>query len=115
MLDRNTQKNESMPEGMMGKEKQRSGSPASAQKPRTCRAVGRPKKRWEDEINDFLRPEETYETKGNDVRNNDTWIKIAKNQIGWSNMENVFAMTAAASLGDRRQRRRWVDQHDENP
>ena len=30
-------------------------------------------------------------------------------------MENVFAMTAAASLGDRRQRRRWVDQHDENP
>ena len=29
-------------------------------------------------------------------------------------MENELAMTAAASPGDRRQRRRWVDQHDEN-
>ena len=49
------------------------------------------------------------------VRNNDTWIKIAKDQKGWTKMENEFAMTAAASPGDRPQRRRWVDQHDENP
>ena len=30
-------------------------------------------------------------------------------------MENKFGMTAAASPGDRQQRRRWVDQQDENP
>ena len=35
-------------------------------------------KRSEDEINDFLRPEEIDESKGNDARNNDTWIKISK-------------------------------------
>ena len=37
---------------------------------KTYRPVGRPKKRWEDEINenDFLKPEENEETKGK--RNN---------------------------------------------
>ena len=59
--------------------------------------------------------EETDETKGNDVRNNDSRIKIAKDQKGWSKMENEFALTAAASPGDRRQRRRWVDLHGKNP
>ena len=47
-------------------------------KHQTYRPVGRPKKRWEDEINDFLKPEETEETKGNEKKNNDTWIKVAK-------------------------------------
>ena len=98
---------------MQGKAAERiSGLSTKTQKLQSRRKT---KKKWEDEINDFLRPEETYETEGTDVRNNDTWIKIAKNQIGWSKMENVFAMTAAASLGDRRQRRRWVDQQDESP
>ena len=41
------------------------------------RPVGRPKKkRWEDEINDFLKLEETAENK---MKNNDTWIKVSKN------------------------------------
>ena len=33
-------------------------------KQQTNRAVGQPKKRWEDEISDFLKQEETEETKG---------------------------------------------------
>ena len=37
------------------------------------------KKRWEDEANDFLKPDETEETKGNELKNSHTWIKIAKN------------------------------------
>ena len=32
----------------------------------------------EDDINHFLKPEETVETKGNDVKNNDTCIRMAK-------------------------------------
>ena len=47
---------------------------------KTYRPVGRPKKRWEDEINenDFLKPEENEETKGNEIKNYDTWIKVGK-------------------------------------
>ena len=55
-----------------------------------CRAVGRPKKRWEDDINHFLKPEETDETKGNDLRNNDTWIWAAKDQKTWRHMEKDY-------------------------
>ena len=36
------------------------------------RAVGRPNKRWEDDINQFLEPEETAETKGNDLKDKKT-------------------------------------------
>ena len=55
-----------------------------------------------------------YSVTGNDVRNNDTWIKIAKDEKGWQKMEREFAVTAAASPGNRRQRGRWMDQHDEH-
>ena len=44
------------------------------------RRLGGPKKRWEDDINQFLKPEETVETRGNDLKNNDTSIKAAKDQ-----------------------------------
>ena len=42
------------------------------------RAVGRPRKRWEDDINQFFKPEETEETKGNDLKNDDTWMQVQK-------------------------------------
>ena len=45
-------------------------NPGLSTKHQTNRTVGRPKKRWEDEINE--------ETKGNDIKNYDTWIKVAK-------------------------------------
>ena len=63
-----------------GQGKRQNVTLASTQKTRTYRAVGRPRKRWEDEVNDILRLGETEETRGNDTRNNDTWIKIAKDQ-----------------------------------
>ena len=44
----------------------------------SSRAVRRPRKRWEDDVNQFFKLEETEETKGNDVKNNDTWIRVAK-------------------------------------
>ena len=40
---------------------------------KTNRSVGRPRKIWEDDINEFLRPEETEEAKGNDLKKNNTW------------------------------------------
>ena len=38
---------------------------------KTHRSVGRPRKRWEDEINEFIKTEETSESNGNDLINKD--------------------------------------------
>ena len=46
---------------------------------KACIRVGRPKT-CEDDINEFLKPEEMVETRGNDIKDNDTWIKAAKDQ-----------------------------------
>ena len=37
-----------------------------------------PRKRREDEINDCLKPEETEEMKGNEIKKNDTWITVGQ-------------------------------------
>ena len=62
----------------------------------------RPERR-EDETNDFLKPEESEGTKGNEIKNNDTWIKVAK--IGKAT-ESEHATTAAAVSFDSVQSRR---------
>ena len=58
---------------------------------------GTTKKEMEDEINDFLKPEKTETTKGNEMKNNDIWIKVAKRRERWIAMEGgEYAKTAAA-------------------
>ena len=69
----------------------------------TNRPVGRPKKRWDDEINEFLKLEETETTK-----NKHTWIKVAKKRERWKAMESEYAKTAAAISVERAT-------HTENP
>ena len=51
-------------------------NPALSVGTKAYRALGRPKRRWEDEINQFLKPEGTEVTKGSEMKNNTTWIKI---------------------------------------
>ena len=71
--------------------------------------VGRPMKRWEDEINEFFRLERTEDEISNVTRKNE-WIKTAKDQEGWKKMENKFAIAATAFPGTGHQRnRRTVD------
>ena len=65
-------------------------NPGLSSKIKSNRAVGRPKKRWEDEINEFLKSEETEATRGNDVKNNDTWIWAAKQKDKWKEKEEEF-------------------------
>ena len=48
------------------------------------------------EINDFLRPERNENERSKVARNNNEWIKTAKDKEDWKNMENKFAMAAAA-------------------
>ena len=55
--------------------KRQNGIQVSALKQKTSSSVGRPKKIWEDDINLFVKPEETEETRGSDLKNNDTWLK----------------------------------------
>ena len=49
------------------------------------------KKRWEDEINEFLKIEESEESKGNDLKNNNTLIRQAKKQKEWNMKEEAFS------------------------
>ena len=70
---------------------------------------GKTKKRWEDEINEFLRTARIEEETNNDEINNDAWIKTAKDQKSWKKMESRFAMMTGAAHDTRRQRRRRTD------
>ena len=71
--------------------------PGFSTKIKTCRAVGRLRKRWEDEVNDCFKPEETKATNGSDVKNNHTWIQVAKQGDKWKEKEDEFA--AASKKG----------------
>ena len=51
---------------------------------------GKTEKRWEDDINEFFKPEEMEGTKGNDLQNNDIWIWAAIDQKRWKNTENEY-------------------------
>ena len=53
--------------------------------------MGRLRKRWEDEVNDFFKPEETQATNGSDVKNNHTWIEVAKQGDQWKAKGDEFA------------------------
>ena len=64
---------------------------------KTDRAIGRPRKRWEDDINDFLKQE--FEEKENEEpieRRNQTninWINIAKDWRIWALLKGKYTMT----------------------
>ena len=64
---------------------------------KTNRAIGRPRKRWEDDINDFLKQEfEENENENPIKRSNQTnknWINIAKDRGGWALLEEKYTVT----------------------
>ena len=63
---------------------------------RTNRAIGRPRKRWEDDINDFLK--QVLEEKENEdpierrIQTNSNWINIAKDWRRWALLEGKYTM-----------------------
>ena len=82
MLDQNSQKNEmeagaeiaSLPSERW-KEKAAEWNPELSSRYKTCTAIGRPKRRWEDEINEFLKLEETEMSTENDKKYNNSWTE----------------------------------------
>ena len=62
---------------------------------RTNRAIGRPRKRWEDDINEFLKQE--FEENENPIERsnetNKTWINFAKDRRRWALLEEDYTWT----------------------
>ena len=64
---------------------------------KTNRAIGRPRKRWEDDINDFLK--QVLEDKENEDpierrnQTNNNWINIVKDWRRWTLLEGKYTMT----------------------
>ena len=72
-------------------------NPDLSSRDKTNRAIGRPRKRWEVDINDFLK--QVLEEKENEdptERSNQTnnyWINIAKDWRRWALFEGNYTMT----------------------
>ena len=63
---------------------------------KTHRAIGRPRRRWEVDINEFhkLEENETENSTESDNRYNKSLIKSAKDRGRWTPLENDYTMTA---------------------
>ena len=72
-------------------------NPELSSRYKTNRAIGRPRKRWEDDINDFLK--QVLEDKENEdpiessSQTNKTWINIAKDRRRYALLEETYKMT----------------------
>ena len=87
-------------------------NPELSSRYRTNRAIGRPRKRWEDDINEFLKQE--FEETDNPIENsnqtNKTWINIAKDRGRRALPEQTCTMT-----GEERQEMRKRDDNQSRP
>ena len=67
----------------------------AADRNRINRAIMRPRKRWEDDINEFLKQE--FEDTKNPIESsnqtNKTWISLAKDRGSWALLEEASTMT----------------------
>ena len=78
-------------------EKAAEWNPDLSSRKRTNRAIGRPRKRWEDDINEFFKQE--FEENENPIergnQTNKTWINIAKDRRRWALLEENYTMTVS--------------------
>ena len=72
-------------------------SPDLSSRYKTNRAVGRQRKRWEDDINDFLKQVREEKKNENPIersnQTNKSWINIAKDWRRWALLEGNYTMT----------------------
>ena len=87
-------------------------NPELSSKYRTNRAIGRPRKRWEDDINEFLKQvvEKTENLTESSNQINNTWINTAKDRGRWSLHDENYTMTSEERHEiNSRTRRQWSD------
>ena len=58
---------------------------------RTKRQVGRPKRRWEDDLNEIMKTEEGQEKDKYDLKNNNSWMEEIKDYKKWKENEEKFS------------------------
>ena len=58
---------------------------------RTRRQVGRPKRRWEDDLNEFMKTEEGQEKAKYDLMNNNSWMTEIKDYKKVKENEEKFS------------------------
>ena len=58
---------------------------------RTRRQVGRPKRRWEDDLNEFMNTEDGQEKAKYDLMNNNSWMNEIKDYKKWKGNEEKFS------------------------
>ena len=71
-------------------------NPELSSKYRTNRAIGRPRKRWEDDINEFLKQieDETENLTESSNQINKNWINTAKDRGIWTLLEENYTMNS---------------------
>ena len=96
----------------MDKHKAETRNPGLSIETKTRRRVGRPKKSWEDDIYQFAKPDDTEETRGSDLKNNDTWLNAAKGQKRWKEIgKDFFSITHKAAHSTKKHHRRSTTDH----
>ena len=55
------------------------------------RQVERPKRRWEDDLNEFMKTEEGHEKERYDLKNNNSWMKEIEDYKKWKENEEKFS------------------------
>ena len=68
---------------------------------KTRSLVGRPKRRWEDDINEFFKPDETNGKEKYGLTNNNSWMTEAKKYEEWKKKEEKYIKHGSVFL-DRR-------------
>ena len=63
------------------------------------RSVGRPKRRWEDDLNEFTRTEEGQEKAQYELKNNNSWMKEIEDYKEWKKDEENFSKNSRAHFG----------------
>ena len=66
---------------------------------RTKRSVGRPKRRWEDDLNEFTKTEEGHDKAQYEFKNNNSWMNEIKDYQKWKDMKNGSQRTEGCILG----------------
>ena len=57
-------------------------------------STGTPKKRREDDFNEFIEIEDTEESRRSDLRNDDTWMRGRENNEKWEEAEKEYTTTS---------------------
>ena len=66
---------------------------------RTKRSVGRPKRRWEDDLNEFTKTEEGHDKAQYEFKNSNSWMNEIKDYQKWKESEEWFSKNSRVHFG----------------